>query len=164
MKDFLNLPVDRLENVDLGWGHGARLTPCFCLTSGCGPHGAHDLVGRVVEVVRRNHVEAGVPEDFLAEVDVCALEAHDQRNLETDLLHRGDNTLGNDVAAHDSTENVDENAFHVRIGSDDFERCGDFVLGGAPANVEKVRRTFPIELDDVHRRHGEAGPVNHAAN
>jgi hypothetical protein len=21
MKDFLNLPVDRLENVDLGWGH-----------------------------------------------------------------------------------------------------------------------------------------------
>src|ERR1700722_11913849 len=116
------------------------------LTSGCGPHGAHDLVRRVVEVVRRNHVEARVPQDFLAEVNVCALQAHDQRNLETHVLHRGDNTLGNDIAAHDPTENVDENAFHVRISSDDLEGCGHFVLGGAAADVEEVRRTFPVEL------------------
>ena len=32
------------------------------------------------------------------------------------------------------------------------------------ADVEEVRRAFAVELDDVHRRHGEAGAVDHAAD
>src|ERR1700722_13019730 len=125
---------------------GASAFPSLLmLASVCGPHRAHDLVRRVVEVVRRNHVEARVPEDFLAEVDVGALEAHDQWNLQAHFLHRGDYALGDNVAAHDAAENVDQNAFHVWIGGDDLEGCGDFVLGSAPTNIETVSRTFPVE-------------------
>ena len=39
-----------------------------------------------------------------------------------------------------------------------------FSLRGAAADVEEVRRRFAVELDDVHRRHGEAGAVDHAAD
>src|SRR3984885_6828584 len=128
---------------------GASSFPSLLMfASGCSPHRAHDLVRRVVEVVRRNHVEARVPEDFLAEVDVAALEAHHQWNLQPHFLHRGDDALRYNVAAHDAAENVDQNAFHVWIGGDDLEGCGDFVLRSAPANIEKVSRTFPVEFDD----------------
>ena len=60
-KDFLNLPVDRLENVDLGWGHRPVFLLAYTLASGCGPHSVHNLVRSVVEVICRDHVEAGVP-------------------------------------------------------------------------------------------------------
>ena len=39
-----------------------------------------------------------------------------------------------------------------------------FSFDGAAANVEEVGREFAVQLDDVHRRHGEAGAVDHAAD
>ncbi len=103
-------------------------------------------------------------DDLLAEIDVGAFEAHDQRHLEADVLDRGDHALGDDVAAHDAAEDVDENALHVRVGGDDLERRRHLLLRGAAADVEEVGRAFAVELDDVHRRHGEAGAVDHAAD
>ena len=103
-------------------------------------------------------------QDLLAEIDVGAFEAHHQRHLEADLLHRGDHALGDDVAAHDAAEDVDQNALHVGVGGDDLERRRHLVLRGAAADVEEVGGAFAVELDDVHRRHGEAGAVDHAAD
>src|SRR5579863_7563960 len=123
-----------------------------------------DLLRRIVEIVRRNDVEAGLADDPLAEVDVGPFQAHDKRNLKANLLHSGDHPLGDDVAAHDAAKNIDEYPLNVGIGGDDLERSRDFVLRRAAANVEKIRRTFPIELDDVHGRHGEAGAVDHASD
>ena len=52
----------------------------------------------------------------------------------------------------------------MRIGDDDLERRRHFLLAGAAADVEEVGGLAAIELDDVHRRHGEAGAVHHAAD
>ena len=52
-------------------------------------------------------------DDLLAEIDIGALEPHDQRHGEAHLLHRRDDALGDDVAAHDAAEDVDENALHL---------------------------------------------------
>src|SRR6185312_11741449 len=93
-----------------------------------------------------------------------AFETNHQRDIEADLLHRGDDAVGNDVAFHDAAENVDQDALHVRIRGDDLEGCRDLVLGGAAADIEKVRRRHAVELDDVHGRHGKAGAVDHATN
>src|ERR1700753_3895240 len=101
-------------------------------------HRGHDLMRRVVEIVRRDHVKARVAEDLLAKVHVCPLEAHDQRNFEAHFLDRCNHPLGDDVAAHDATKYVDKNALYVPICGDDFERCRDLVLGGAAADVQKV--------------------------
>src|SRR5580700_6241542 len=84
--------------------------------SGRRPHRRYDLVRRVVEVVRRNHVETRVADDLLAEIHIRALEAHDQRNLKANFLHRGDDALGDYVAPHDAAKNIDENALYVRVG------------------------------------------------
>ncbi len=63
-------------------------------------------------------------EDFLAELDVGAFQAHHQGHLQADLLHRGDHALGDDVAAHDAAEDVDQDALHVGVGGDDLEGRG----------------------------------------
>src|SRR2546423_13539920 len=47
-----------------------------------------DFLGGIAHVVRGNDGKARVGEDLLAEVDVGALEAHDERHLEADLLRR----------------------------------------------------------------------------
>ena len=39
-----------------------------------------------------------------------------------------------------------------------------FSLRGAAADIEEVGRLAAIELDDVHRRHGEARAIDHAAD
>ena len=54
--------------------------------------------------------------------------------------------------------------FDVRVGQDDLERLGDLLLGGAAADVEEVGRLAAVELDDVHRRHRQAGAVDQAAD
>ena len=84
--------------------------------------------------------------------------------FETDFLDRGDDAFGDHVAFHDAAEDVDENAFDVRVGGDDLERGRHFLRRRAAADVEKIRRLRAIELDDVHGRHGEAGAVDHAAD
>src|SRR5690349_15125051 len=90
--------------------------------------GLHDLLRGVVEIVRRHHVEAGFADDLLAEFDIGAFEANHQRHAETDLAHRSGDALGDHVALHDAAEDVDQDALHVGIGSDDLERGRDLLL------------------------------------
>ena len=99
-----------------------------------------------------------------AQFDVGAFEPHHQRHLQAHLLDRGDHAFGDDVAAHDAAEDVDEDALHVRVGGDDLEGFGHLLLGRAAAHVEEVGGFGAVELDDVHRGHGEARAVDHAAD
>src|SRR5688500_570734 len=95
--------VDELTRMDI------RLAP-DCLD---------DLFGRIRKIVRRDDVQPGVADDLLAEIDVRALQPDHERDLQPNLLHRGENALGDDVAAHDAAEDVDEDALHVRVRRDD---------------------------------------------
>src|ERR1051326_2486378 len=97
-----------------------------------------DLLRGIVEVIGGDHVEPRIRDDALAEIDVGAFEPHHQRHLQPNLLDRRHDALGDDVAAHDAAEDVDQNAFDIRIGRDDLESRRHLLLGGATANVEKV--------------------------
>src|SRR5262245_55691550 len=92
------------------------------------PYGGDDLLWRVVAIVGRDHVEAAVAKDRLAFLDVRAFEPDHQRHLKADFLHRRHHTLGDDIAAHDAAEDVDQDAFDVGVGGDDLERRSDFLL------------------------------------
>src|SRR3954451_22470734 len=48
--------------------------------------GLDDLLRGVVEIVGGQHVETGLADDLLAELDIGAFEAHHQRHLQTDFL------------------------------------------------------------------------------
>src|SRR6056297_3978876 len=127
-------------------------------------HSLHDLFGAVLEVVGGDYVEAGGGDDLLALLDIGAFETHHQRHLEADLFHRGDHALGDHITAHDTAEDVDEDALDLRVGGDDLERLGDLFLGRPAAHVEKVGRLCAVELDDVHGGHRQTRAVDHAAD
>jgi hypothetical protein len=46
------------------------------------------------------------------------------------------------------------------VDEDHLERRGHLLLRGAAAHVEEVRRLAAEVLDDVHRRHRQAGAVH----
>ena len=90
--------------------------------------------------------------------------------------------LSDDIAPHDTTENIDHDGInleqisivclelncccfaHLGVTSDDFESFFHLVGSGATTNVEEVGGAAAMELDDVHGGHGEAGAVDHAPN
>src|SRR5262245_8744171 len=59
--------------------------------------GLHDLLRGVVEIVRRQHVEAGFTDDLLAELDIGAFEADHQRHAEADFADGSRDALGDHV-------------------------------------------------------------------
>ena len=127
-------------------------------------HGLHDLLRGIVEIIRRSDIEIGLGDDLLALLDIGAFEPHHQRHSQADFFHCRDHAFGDDVALHDAAEDIDQNPLHVRIAGDDLERRRHALLGRRAADIEEVRRRPPIELDDVHGGHREAGAVDHAAD
>ena len=53
---------------------------------------------------------------------------------------------------------------YLGVAGDELEGLLDLVGGGAAAHVQEVGRGAAVQLDDVHRRHGQAGAVHHAAD
>src|SRR4051812_9668610 len=71
-----------------------------------------DLLRAVEHVLGGLDRKPAVSEDLFAELHVGALEAHDERHLETEILRRRDDAFGDDVALHDPAEDVHEDALH----------------------------------------------------
>src|SRR5690606_244494 len=86
------------------------------------------------------------------------------RHGDVDLPCRGDNAVGDVVAARDPAEEVEEDDPDGGIGGDDAEGV-DHLLGvRRPTDVQEVGRLSPVVLDEVHGRHGQAGTVHAAAD
>ena len=95
---------------------------------------------------------------------VRAHDPDDHRDVAL-LLGAGlDQAAGDLVAAGDPAEDVDEDRVDLRVGQDQAHRRGDLVGPRPAADVEEVRRLAAGPLDEVHRRHRQAGAVDHAAD
>ena len=75
-----------------------------------------------------------------------------------------DDALGDDVAAHDAAEDIDQDRLDVGVGEDDLEALRHGFRRGAAADVEEIGRLAAVQLDQVHGRHRQAGAVDHAAD
>ena len=75
-----------------------------------------------------------------------------------------DDAFGKRSAIHDAAENIHEDRFDFGIGEDDLEPFGDFLFRSAAADIQENSRAAAVVLDDVHRRHGKASAVDHAAD
>ena len=95
---------------------------------------------------------------------VGALEPHHHRHLHAHVLHRVDDALGDQVAAHDAAEDVDQDGAHLRVGQDQLEGRGHALAGRAAAHVEEVGRLAAVQLDEVHGRHRQPRAVHHAGD
>src|SRR3954463_8576936 len=76
------------------------------MCSGRSLDGGDDLFRRVRQIVGGYDVQAAGIEDVFALLDVGAFQADHQGHRQADVLHRGDDALGDDVAAHDAAEDV----------------------------------------------------------
>ncbi len=117
---------------------------------------------RFVHRIGGREVQTAVLEHLLPELDVRAFHADHDWHRHAELPDRRDHPLGEDVAAQDATEDVDEHRLHALVRHQDLERVADLLGVGAAAYVQKVCRLPARQLDDVHRRHGEARAVDHA--
>src|SRR5438552_18166129 len=95
--------------------------------SGFAANGIYDLLRGVGEIVARYDRQARTGKDFFALFDIRPFKPDDKRHRKSNLLCRGDNPLGDDVALHDAAKNIDENPFHMRIADNNLERRGHFL-------------------------------------
>src|SRR4051812_49307518 len=124
----------------------------------------HDFFRRLAHRIRGRKVQAALLQHPLAFLDVRAFHPDDDRHRYAKLLHRCDDSRREHIAPENSAEDVDQDGLHVLVQHQDAERVLDLLGIRAAADVEKVRRLAPRQLDDVHRRHREAGAVDHAAD
>src|SRR5260370_5913798 len=80
------------------------------------------------------------------------------------MLRGGDDPGGENIAAEDAAENIDEHGFDCGIAHENAESALDLFGGGAAADIEKIRGGAASVLDDIHGGHGETGAVNHAGD
>jgi hypothetical protein len=90
---------------------------------------------------------------------VGAVESHDDRHLHVEPPHGIDDPLGDEVAARDPAEDVDEDALDRVVGHDHLEGVGEQLRPCATPHIEEVGGLAAGCLDDVEGRHDEAGPV-----
>src|SRR6266516_1922823 len=123
-----------------------------------------DPLRPVPHVLADLHVESRFQEEFFPFFHLAAVHPDDDGEGAVDLACGLDDSLGNDVATHDASENVDEDTFDVAILENDLERLGDLFPGGSPPNVEEVGGLAANLVKNVEGRHGEPGAVYHAAD
>ena len=60
--------------------------------------------------------------------------------------------------------NVDKDRLDLFLGQEQLESLLDGLGGGTTSDVQKVGRVTPVQLEHVHRGHGESGTVDEASN
>ena len=104
---------------------------------------AHRLFGGILQIGGEDHFERRVLDDFAREVGVGPRQANDYRLPHHDLLRGFAHTVGDDIALHDATENIDKNRLDGVVGVQQLERLLDLLLVRASADVQKVGRLPP---------------------
>lgn len=91
---------------------------------------------------------------------VRTLETRNHRSAQVHVPHNIDETLRDRVAANNTAEDVDKDRGHLWIAGDEFKCRFDCSRRRATANVQEVGRVATVELDNVHRRHSQAGTID----
>src|SRR5690606_31365108 len=126
--------------------------------------GSYDFLRSFGHGVGADDGQAGIGQQLLAQLFVGTLHAHHQWNAEVDGLARSNDALGDDVAAHDATEDVDQNGLDAFVLEHDLERFCNLFGRCTTTDVEEVGRLATEQLDGVHGSHGQAGAVYQAAD
>ena len=124
----------------------------------------HRLLGGALQVINGEDLHTRLVDEPVRLVNVGALETGNDGDLEVESLGGVDETLGDVVAADDTTEDVDEDGRNLSVAGNELESLLDGGRGGTTTNVEEVGGLAAVELDDVHGGHGKTGTVDEAAN
>src|SRR5690606_10973734 len=72
-----------------------------------------------------------------------------------------DNPFGNEIAADNAPEYIDQHCLDVGVRQNDLERLADPFARGATTDIEEIGRLAAMQLDDVHCAHSQTSAVDH---
>lgn len=122
------------------------------------------LLSSALEIVDGEDLHARVVDELVGSLHVGALETGNDGDLEVKRLDRVDETVGDGVAADDTTENVDKDGGNLGVAGDELKGLPNGRGGSTTTDVKEIGGLAAVELDDVHGSHGETGAVDEAAN
>jgi len=92
------------------------------------------------------------------------LKAHNEGHINVDIFGCLHHTICHAVAAHNPSEDVDQDGLHVRVFQNNAEASFYGFRTRGATDIEEVSRLATCQLDDIHRGHRQPSPVDHAAN
>lgn len=122
------------------------------------------LLSSALEIINGEDLHARVVDELAGSLHVGTLETGNDGDLEVQRLDRVDETVGDGVAADDTTENVDKDGGNLGVAGDELEGLPNGRGGSTTTDVKEVGGLATVQLDDVHGSHGETGTVDKAAN
>lgn len=78
--------------------------------------------------------------------EVGTSQTNNKGHTQVDLLTGSNNALGDDVALHDSSKDVDEDGGHPGVTVQDFECLSHLLLVGTTTNIQEVSRASVVQL------------------
>mmetsp|Transcript_3641 Transcript_3641/g.6109 ORF Transcript_3641/g.6109 Transcript_3641/m.6109 type:complete len:253 (-) Transcript_3641:629-1387(-) len=127
-------------------------------------NGCHSLLGSIIQITGRNEFQTTFIQQFLTQLHIGPLQTNNDRNLEIQLTRCFNNTFGNNITFHDTPKDIHQHSLDFRIGRDDFKRRLDLRGRGTATDIQKVRGRAAVKGNNIHRRHGESGTIDHASN
>ena len=127
------------------------------------------MIGCRVKIRDHIHLNVLVLSDeignqFLTQISIGSDEAHRDGHLDLNLLGSIDNALGNHVALHNSSEDIDKDALYFRMSRQNF-KCNFHLFSARTAtHIKEISRHTTFELNNVHGGHGETCSIHHAPN
>ena len=87
----------------------------------------------------------GIGQDLLCQLShIGAFKTHDQRHRHLYLFGGFHQALGNDIAAHDAAEDIDQDGLDMRVVQHQLEGLGDLVgLRTGPPTSRKLAGSPP---------------------
>mmetsp|Transcript_26258 Transcript_26258/g.77645 ORF Transcript_26258/g.77645 Transcript_26258/m.77645 type:complete len:434 (+) Transcript_26258:483-1784(+) len=125
-------------------------------------NGRHGLLRRVVQIFGGNELQSAVLQQLLPDLHVGPLQPHHDGNLQIQRLGCLDDALGDNVALHDAAKDIHQNRLDGGIGRDDLEGVLHLLGGRSAPHVQEIGGLAAVQADNVHRGHGQPGPVHHA--
>src|SRR5689334_14815253 len=74
------------------------------------------------------------------------------------------NTLCYTVATYNTTKNINQDSFYVRVGQDDVKTSLNSLRVSGTTNVKKVSRLATGKFNNIHSSHSQTCTVNHTAH
>lgn len=152
-----------------------------------------DLLSGLFHVVAGDDPHVALVNEGLGLLHSRSLEPNHEGDVQTELAHRINDSLRNDIALHDSSKDVDKNGAdlkkkrekresekrnqqgkkrkkreetksHMGIRGNDLEGLSDLLGIGTSSHIEEVGWVSSVDLDDIHGGHGQTSSVHEAAN
>ena len=127
------------------------------------PRRRHHFVGCIFHGVAYHKIQTRIHQNLLAFIHIRTFQPQHHWKLDIGFLGRFHYARGQRIHAQNAAKNVDQHCLHVLVAQQDLKSMCYLLRAGTTADIEKVRRHAARVFDDVHRGHGQARAVHHAA-